>query len=63
MTEVAVVLVAFGAPDLVRGALVPLAGLPLVVVDNSSDARVRAEADGPEPTTSTPAPTSASAQE
>lgn len=38
-----VLLVAYGAPELVRRALAPLAGrLPLTVVDNSSSARVAA---------------------
>jgi glycosyltransferase involved in cell wall biosynthesis/GT2 family glycosyltransferase len=41
-----VVLVAYGAPELVRDALTPLAGKhPLIVVDNSSLAEVRAVAD------------------
>jgi glycosyltransferase involved in cell wall biosynthesis/GT2 family glycosyltransferase len=35
-TEVEVVVVAFGSPDLLRSALEPVAALPVTVVDNSS---------------------------
>ncbi|GAA4287443.1 glycosyltransferase [Georgenia daeguensis] len=37
-----IVVVAFGAPELLARALAPLAGLPVTVVDNSSDPRVAA---------------------
>jgi len=36
VAEVEVVVVAFGAPELLRQALAPLAGMPMTVVDNSS---------------------------
>ncbi|WP_265447920.1 glycosyltransferase [Flexivirga meconopsidis] len=39
-----VVVVAYGTPDLVAACLRSVAGLPVVVVDNSSDSRVRAAA-------------------
>ncbi|WP_454778571.1 glycosyltransferase [Georgenia muralis] len=39
---VEVVVVAFGTPNLLRRALVPIAGLPVTVVDNSSSSQVRA---------------------
>ena len=37
---------AYGAPELLRRALEPVAGLPIVVIDNSSLAAVRAVCDG-----------------
>jgi GT2 family glycosyltransferase len=44
--NVDVVVVAFGAPELLAGCLTELGGtFPVVVVDNSSDAQVRAVAD------------------
>ncbi|WP_235509645.1 glycosyltransferase [Terrabacter sp. Soil811] len=40
-----VVVVAYGEPDLLAGALAPLRGLSVIVVDNSSSAEVRAAAE------------------
>lgn len=40
-----VVVVAYGAPDLVRRAIGPLAGMPVTVVDNSSLPAIRAVCD------------------
>ena len=43
--NVGVVVVAFGASDLLRQTLEPIAGLPLVVIDNSSLSAVKAVCD------------------
>lgn len=44
--ETEVVVVAYGAPELVRRAIEPLAGMPVTVVDNSSLADIRSVCDG-----------------